>query len=109
MMKLRFMLVTLLLLFMACLDSSYPFDTVEGPVDITYTLAAGGTVEVIVTDSYMGLVRTLVDAQEEEAGAHTVTWDLMDDDGEYPENGLYNVEIYLDGDRMEVQVLEVNR
>lgn len=108
-MKLRFMLVPLILLFAACIDSSYPFDTVEGPVDITYTLASGGMAEVLVTDSYMGLVRTLVDSQEQEAGEHTVTWDLMDDGGEYPENGLYNVEIYLDGQRIEVQVLEVNR
>ncbi len=109
MMKRALMLVAVMLLFMACLDSSYPFDTVEGPVDITYTLASGGTVGVLVTDSYLGLVRTLVDSQEQEAGEHTVTWDLMDDDGEYPENGLFNVEIYLDDERIEVQVLEVNR
>ncbi len=97
------------LLFAACLDSGYPFDLVEGPVDISYTLQSGGTVDVVVTDSYMGLVRTLVDSQEQESGEHSVTWDLRDDAGEYPENGLFNVEIYLDGDRISVQVLEVNR
>lgn len=93
----------------ACNDSSYPFDVVEGSVDIGYTLDSAGTVDVIVTDSFMGLVRTLVDSQTQDAGAHSVEWDLTDDDGNYPENGLYNVEVYLNGDRIEVQVLEVNR
>lgn len=97
------------LLSLACLDSGYPFDLAEGPVEISYTLQSGGTVDAVVTDSYMGLVRTLVESQEQESGEHSVTWDLRDDAGQYPENGLYNVEIYLNGDRISVQVLEVSR
>lgn len=97
------------LLITACIDSSYPFDVVEGPVQITYTLVSAGNVDVTVTDSYMGLVRTLVDSQAQEAGTHSVEWDLTDDNGNYPDNGLYNAEIYLNGDRIDVQVLEVNR
>ncbi len=102
-------LVAVFLVTAACIDSSYPFDVVEGPVQITYTLEAEGTVDVTVTDSFMGHVRTLIDSQFQEAGGHTVEWDLTDDEGNYPENGLYNAEIYLNGDRIDVQVLEVNR
>ena len=90
-----------------CIDSSYPFEVVEGPVQIQYTLGVSGTVDIVVTDSYMGLVRTLVDSQEQEAGDRTVEWDLTDDGGSFAENGLYNVEIYLDEERVDVQVLEV--
>lgn len=97
------------LLSAACIDSSYPFDVVEGPVQITYYLESQGTVDVLVTDSFMGLVRTLVDSESQETGEHSVEWDLTDDQGDYPENGLYSVEIFLNGDRVEVQVLEVNR
>ncbi len=102
-------LVAAVLLTAACIDSSYPFDLIEGPVQISYTLEAAGTVDVIVTDSFMGLVRTLLDSQAQEAGQHSVEWDLADDEGNYPEDGLYNAEIYLNGDRIDVQVMEVNR
>ena len=93
----------------ACIDSSYPFDVAEGPVQISYTLESEGTVDVTVTDSYMGLVRTLVDSQLQQTGQQSVEWDLTDERGNYPENGLYNVEICLNSERIEVQVLEVNR
>lgn len=102
-------MVILPLLFAGCLDSTYPFDTVEDTVEITYFLESAGTVDVLVTDIFMGLVRTLVDSEEQAQGSQTVTWDLTDDGGNYPENGLYNVEIYLNGERIDVQVLEVNR
>lgn len=107
--KFVFALAVWALLAAACLDSSYPFDVVEGPVEISYTLVSEGTVDVTVTDCFMGLVRTLVDSQPQEAGQQSVEWDLTDDEGNYPENGLYSAEIYLNGERIDVQVVEVNR
>lgn len=93
----------------SCIDSDYPFDTVDTGVDIEYSLESAGVVDVIVTDSYLGLVRTLLDSQEQESGSHSVNWDLADSSGQPVENGLYNVEVYLDGERVYVHVLEVNR
>jgi len=99
----------LTLLSAGCSSTSYPFIVAEDTVEIQYTLSSGGTVDVLVTNSYMTVVRTLADSQEQEEGTHTVSWDLMDDNGVYPGDGLYTAEVYLGGTRVFVQVLEVNR
>lgn len=97
------------LLLTSCDSTSYPFMTAIDTVDIDYTLDSSGTVDVTVENSYMTEVRTLISSEEQEAGLHTVTWDLLDDEGEYPGDGLYTVEVFLNGDRVFVQILEVNR
>lgn len=105
----RFLCLLLPMLFLSCDDTGYPFIVVEDQVDVPYTLGASGTVDVLVQNSCMMTVRTLVSGEEQGAGDHSVTWDLMDDSGEYPGDGLYTVEVYLDGERVSVTILEVNR
>ena len=96
------------LLFMTSCDlTNYPFMTVVATADVDYTLEAGGTVDVTVENSYMTNVRNLVESEEQAAGAHTVTWDLLDENGEYPGDGLYTVEVFLNEERVFVQILEV--
>jgi len=92
-----------------CDDMYYPFIVANGTIDIQYELASSGSVTVLIENCYLYTVRTLVDSQSQEAGSHTVTWDLTDDEGEFVENGLYTVEVYRDGDRVFVQVVEVDR
>lgn len=92
-----------------CDDAYYPFITANGTIDIQYELASSGSVTILIENCYLNTVRTLVDSQNQEAGSHTVTWDLMDDEGEFVENGLYTVEVYRDGSRVFVQVVEVDR
>ena len=98
-----------LLLSVACDDTGYPFVVVEESVEVFYSTQNPGTVDVMVRNSLMATVRTLVDSQEFEAGDHSVIWDLFDDGGEYPGDGLYTVEVWLDGERVSVTILEVNR
>lgn len=96
-----------LMLAASCLGSGYPFTTVEETVEIGYHLEVAGTVDVRISDSFMGTVRTLVDSQQQDAGSYWAIWDLMDDNGSYPGDGLYTFEVYLDGERVIVSVLEV--
>ncbi|MCK5035766.1 MAG: hypothetical protein KAS73_07740 [Candidatus Sabulitectum sp.] len=91
----------------SCGLTSYPFITVVDTADVDYTLDTGGTVDVIVENSYMTNVRNLVESEEQAAGTHTVTWDLLDHNGEYPGDGLYTVEVFLNEERVFVQILEV--
>ena len=101
--------VVLLVLLTSCTDTSYPFIVATDAVDVNYTIDADGTVDVMVENSYMVTVRSLLSSAAQEAGQHMVTWDLLDEGGDYPGDGLYTVEVYLDGERVFVQVLEVNR
>ncbi len=97
-------------LFMASCDlTSYPFMTVIDTAEVSYSLDTGGTVDITVENSYMTNVRTLVSSEEQVVGSHTVTWDLLDDSGEYPGDGLYTVEVFLNEERVFVQILEVDR
>jgi len=98
-----------LLLSIACDDTSYPFMVVEESVEVFFTTQNPGTVDVVVRNSLMATVRTLLDSQELEAGEHSVVWDLFDDGGEYPGDGLYTLEVWLDGERVSVTILAVNR
>ena len=98
-----------LCVFAACDDSSYPFQFVEDTVTVQYNLNSTGTVDVTVANDCMYTVRTLVNSLEQEEGTNSVVWDLLDDREEYPGDGLYTVEVYLDGVRVDVQVLEVSR
>lgn len=109
-MRAGFVVVSVMLcLLTACDDSSYPFQLVEDTVAIQYSLDSAGSVDVIVANDCMYTVRLLVNSVEQNQGPQSVEWDLMDDGGEYPGDGLYTVEIYLNGLRSDVQVLEVNR
>ena len=90
-----------------CEDSSYPFTTVTESVEITYSLPETGAAELLVLNCFQNPVRTLVDG-EQEVGEHSVTWDLEDDSGGYVGDGLYTVELYLNGERISVWLLEVN-
>jgi len=97
-------------LFMTSCDlTSYPFMTVIDTAEVSYSLDTGGTVDITVENSYMTNVRTLVSSEEQAMGSHTVTWDLLDDSGEYPGDGLYTVEVFLNEERVFVQILEVDR
>ena len=98
-----------LILLCACDDTGYPFMVVQESVEVFYTTQNEGTVDVIVRNSLKATVRTLVDSEEMEAGEHSVVWDLYDDGGEYPGDGLYTLEVCLDGERVSVTILEVNR
>lgn len=108
-MKLLTSVLTTIALLASCDSTSYPFTTVVDSVDVRYSLAVSGNVDVAVQNSYMTSVRTLVSSEEQDAGSHTVIWDLLDDDGEYPGDGLYTAEVFLDGERISVQILEVNK
>ncbi len=104
-----FCLLAVLCTFTACEDSSYPFQFVEDTVTVQYNLSSAGTVDVTVANDCMYTVRTLVESVEQEEGTNSAVWDLLDDLGEYPGDGLYTVEVYLNGTRVDVQVLEVSR
>lgn len=91
----------------SCSLTGYPFVTVSDTADVDYTLETDGTVNITVENSYMTNVRTLVSSEEQVVGLHTVTWDLLDDNGEYVEDGLYTVEVFLNEERVFVQILEV--
>jgi flagellar hook assembly protein FlgD len=94
---------------LSCSDTGYPFMVAEDTVEVPYTIGADGTVDVLVRNSFMATVRTLIQGELQEAGEYTVTWDLLNDLGIYPGDGLYTVEVYLDGERVSVSILEVNR
>lgn len=98
----------LLLPAASCGDGGYPFTVVGDPVEVFYSTAAGGTVDVLVRNSFMATVRTLVSSEQQQAGDHWATWDLMDPEGVYPRDGLHTVEVFLDGQRVSVQILEAN-
>jgi flagellar hook assembly protein FlgD len=99
----------LLAVLTGCDEIYYPFVTTSGAIDITYELTAGGSVSIPVRNCYLNTVRTLVSGETQAAGSHSVNWDLTDDDGDFVENGLYTVEVYLDGTRVDVQLIEVDR
>jgi flagellar hook assembly protein FlgD len=99
----------LFVLAAGCGDATYPFTVVNDAVEVEYTLHSAGTVTVTVANSAMLTVRTLLTSTPQDAGVHTVVWDLLDDGGLYPGDGLYTVEVYLDGTRVSVRILEVDR
>jgi flagellar hook assembly protein FlgD len=92
-----------------CDEVYYPFETTSGPIDIGYELASSSVVTVLVRNCYLVVVRTLIDSESQASGSHTVNWDLTDDAGDLVENGLYTVEVYGDGIRVDVQLIEVAR
>ncbi len=96
-------------LALSCADAGYPFTVAEDTVEVPYTIGVDGTVDVLVRNSFMATVRTLIQGEFQEAGEYTVTWDLLNDLGIYPGDGLYTLEVYLDGERISVSILEVNR
>jgi len=95
--------------FISCDLTTYPFTTVSETADVSYSLETSGAVDINVENSFMVQVRTLVSSEQQEAGSHSVTWDLLDDTGEYPGDGLYTVEVSLNGERVFVTVLEVKK
>jgi flagellar hook assembly protein FlgD len=95
--------------FISCNLTTYPFTTVVETADVSYSLETSGAVDINVENSFMVQVRTLASSEQQEAGSHSVTWDLLDDNGEYPGDGLYTVEVLLNGERVFVTVLEVNK
>jgi flagellar hook assembly protein FlgD len=103
------LVIPLLAVFISCDLTSYPFTTVVESADVSYSLNSAGAVDITVENSFMVQVRSLVSSEQQEAGSHSVTWDLLDDTGEYPGDGLYTVEVFLDDERVFVTVLEVNK
>lgn len=99
--------VSILILLSASCNSGLPLSSATENVTIEYELPSSGTVDILVSNNLMQNVRTLLEGQEQQAGTHSVVWDLTDDDGERVEDGLYTVEVYLDGERVHVEVLEV--
>lgn len=96
-----------LLTLPSCTGISYPLSVVDSPFGIEYTLENAGVVDMTVSNCYMYKVRTLIDSEYMEAGTHVTSWDLLDDGGNYPGDGVYTVEVFLEGERVYLLVLEV--
>lgn len=107
MLKFTVFSASFLLLLLASCNSGLPLSSATESVTIEYELSSSGTVDILVSNSLMENVKTLLEGQEQQAGVHTVVWDLTDDEEERVENGLYTVEVYLNGERVHVEVLEV--
>ncbi|MBN1434953.1 hypothetical protein JW921_09345 [Candidatus Fermentibacterales bacterium] len=100
---------TLSLLILACEDATYPFQQVSGPFDFYYVLPDSGLVSVTAVNSYLVQVRWLIENETQDQGDHSVYWDLLDDDQQVIENGLYFIRVYLDGDKILTSLFEVSR
>ena len=92
-----------------CDDTSYPFDVVTAPFTFSYDLPQEGTVDVLVLNSYVVVVRTLLSDSLQSAGTHSLSWDLNDDQGNSVPDGLYYIRILLDDDIIETDMYEVYR
>lgn len=71
-----------------------------GTADVAFTLAdPDSDVDVLIIDgnegSDGGLVATLAEGQDLDAGPHTYTWDGRTDTGERAQPGLYALEVVL--------------
>jgi len=72
----------------------------RGRADVAFTLAEPDSdVDVLIIDgnegSDGGLVATLAEGQDLDAGPHTYTWDGRTDTGERAQPGLYALEVVL--------------
>ena len=72
----------------------------RGRADVAFTLAEPNSdVDVLIIDgnegSDGGLVATLAEGQDLDAGPHTYTWDGRTDTGERAQPGLYALEVVL--------------
>jgi len=72
----------------------------NGRAEVTFTLAEPDSdVDVLIIDgnegSDGGLVATLAEGQDLDAGPHTYTWDGRTDTGERAQPGLYALEVVL--------------
>ncbi len=103
------LLAAVLLSLVACQDNMYPFDQVGDPFDFTYTLSQGGSVDILVLNSYVVTVRTLMEDSTQSQGDHTCSWDLLDADGSRVRAGLYYIRIILDDLVLETRMYEVYR
>lgn len=101
-------LITVLLLLASCgTGIKYPFSVVNSPVQVEFVTREAGVVDATVSNSYLYVVRTLIDSEEMYAGVHTVVWDLLDEQGKHPGDGVYAIEVFLNGERIRLVVLEV--
>lgn len=70
--------------------------TTGGTTDISYSLPKQTTPTIVITDASGNTVRTITSSTQG-SGAHTVTWDGKDDNGNNVATGTYNVNItYID-------------
>ncbi len=100
-------LPVILMLLAGCDSSTYPFDKVTDEFTFTYNLPEDGIVDVIVLNCYMNEVRTLVSAESQTSGEHSLSWNLNDGDGSRVPDGLYYIRIILDGNVIETKMYEV--
>lgn len=100
-------LPVILILLAGCDSSTYPFDEVTDEFTFTYNLPEDGIVDVIVLNCYMNEVRTLVSAESQTSGEHSLSWNLNDGDGSRVPDGLYYIRIILDGNVIETKMYEV--
>lgn len=98
----------LLLIPLACEEELYyPLSRYSSPFDISFEVTIEGVVDATISNCHMKPIRTLIDSEYMECGVHTVQWDLLDDHGDYSGDGIYEIEVLLDGDRVYYQVVEV--
>ena len=101
-------LMVILILLAGCDLSTFPFDEVTDEFTFTYNLPEDGIVDVIVLNCYMSEVRTLVSAESQTSGDHSLSWNLNDEDGSRVPDGLYFIRIILDGNIIETKMYEVH-
>jgi len=106
---LLFLMPGLLLMSAGCDDSTYPFEQVTDPFTFTYDLPSEGVVDLIVLNSYMNTVRTLLEDTTQSSGNHSSSWDLLDSSAARVPDRLYYIRIILDDDVIETQMYEVYR
>ncbi len=106
---LMFLLPALLIISAGCDDSTYPFDQVTEEFTFTYDLPNDGIVDLIVLNSYMNNVRTLLADSTQSSGSHSSSWNLEDENGVRVPDGLYYIRIILDDDVIETKMYEVHK
>ena len=108
-MKRALLFIGFLLLLLSCETGTYyPLVTYSEPFSIEFSIDQQGDVYGAVYNCYMVEVRTLVDSVMD-AGTHSVTWDLQDESGQLVGEGIYSIEITLDGERVYLDMVEVLR
>jgi len=105
--RLYFAPIVILFLMAGCDDTSYPFDSVTEPFTFTYELAADGSVDIFVVNSYLVIVRNLVNDESQTQGSHSLEWDLQDNGGRRVPEGLYYIRIMLDDELIKTLMYEV--
>jgi hypothetical protein len=101
------LLPVILLLLTGCDETSYPFSSVTEPCTYYFDIPSEGVVDVIVVNSYLVTVRTLVSGETYAQGSHSGIWDLLDSAGERVPDGLYCVRVFLDGELHDTDMFEV--